>query len=85
MKWISVDDRPPNENRGRVLVTNNIKARDAYGGMSHIWIVFPILSSEPEKYGKWTAFDEGDHRICNITHWMPLPTGDGYSAGESVK
>lgn len=56
-----------------VLVTNNIKARDAHGGMSHVWIGFVIKSSEPKKYGKFTTFDGHDMQVCDLTHYCEIP------------
>lgn len=57
----------------RVLVTNNLNARDAHGGMSHVWIGNIIKSSEPKRYGKFVTFDEGDARIHDITHYCEIP------------
>jgi hypothetical protein len=59
----------------RVLVTNNIRARDAKGRMSHVWIGIPIKSSEPDKYGKFTTFTDSDQRICDLTHYCEIPQG----------
>ena len=57
-----------------VLVTNNLKARDAKGNMSHVWVVTIIIeSSEPDKYGKFTAFDEADRRLMDLTHYCEIP------------
>lgn len=61
------------ELRQRVLVTNNINARDARGGMSHVWLGNIIKSSEPEKYGKFVTFDEADRKILDITHYCEIP------------
>lgn len=58
----------------RVLVTNNINARDAHGQMSHVWIGFIIKSAEPEKYGKFVAFDEADRKILDLTHYCEIPS-----------
>jgi hypothetical protein len=57
----------------RVLVTNNIAARDALGNMSHVWIGTIIKSSEPEKRGKFVTFDDGDMMILDITHYCDIP------------
>ena len=59
--------------KGRMLVTNNVSARDAHGGMSHVWIGFVIPSGDPKKYGKWVTFDEGDRMIHALTHCCPIP------------
>lgn len=57
----------------RVLVTNNLKARDAKGAMSHVWIGDIIKSAEPEKYGKFVTFDEADRKIYDLTHYCEIP------------
>lgn len=57
----------------RVLVTNNINARDAKGRMSHVWIGIVIKSSEPDKYGKFTTFTDCDQRILDLTHYCEIP------------
>lgn len=61
------------ELKQRVLVTNNINARDAHGGMSHVWIGNIIKSHEPDVYGKFVTFDEADCLIHNITHYREIP------------
>lgn len=60
----------------RVLVTNNINARDAKGGMSHVWLGFIIKSSDPDRYGKFMCFDGGDMPVRDLTHYceIPMPT-----------
>lgn len=61
----------------RVLVTNNINARDAQGGMSHVWLGSIIKSSEPKIYGKFVTFDEADRKIFDITHYCEIPMPNG--------
>lgn len=73
--WISfADQEPPRDARldnptviaGRkVLVTNNFKARDAMGRMSHVWFVSPIKTADG-----WVAFDEADRKIFDLTYWL---------------
>ena len=57
----------------RVLVTNNLKARDANGHMSHVWCVSMIhKTAEPE--GPFTAFkDDGYSRLWGLTHYTDIP------------
>lgn len=57
----------------KMLVTNNIDSRDAFGQMSHVWIANIIESGEPEKYGKWVCFDEADRMVWNLTHCCEIP------------
>lgn len=55
----------------KVLVTNNLHARDATGRMSHVWLAMPHEGREG-----WVAFDEGDCKIRNLTHWRDPFAGD---------
>lgn len=61
----------------RVLVTNNINARDAHGGMSHVWIGNIIKSDKPKERGKFVTFDDGDMMILDITHYCEIPMPEG--------
>ena len=77
LKWIAFKDRlpPPVELTRepgrlltkRVLVTNNLTARDAAGQPSHVWFVRPMATLEGRT--GWTAYDDGDRRIHDLTHW----------------
>ena len=60
----------------RVLVTNNINARDAKGQMSHVWIGIIIKSSTPDRYGKFMTFADGEMPICDLTHYCEIPQSD---------
>jgi hypothetical protein len=74
--WIAFADRDPPEDarlddpsvtfHRRVLVTNNFMARNSAGRMSHVWYVMPIQSED----GSWTAFDEADRQIHDLTYWI---------------
>ena len=77
-RWKSFEEAvpPPNMN---VLVTNNIKARDTAGQMSHVWVGWPQQSSGPNDSfpnkppkGSWLCYS-GDREVQNLTHWHPLP------------
>lgn len=69
-RWIAFDDAlPPIQDNGRgdtlrrkVLVTNNISARDAFGDPSHVWLGNP---HESEDEG-WRLYVGGKF----LTHWM---------------
>lgn len=69
-RWIAFDDAlPPLQDNGRgdtlrrkVLVTNNIGARDAFGDPSHVWLGNPCQSAEDG----WYVWDGGKF----LTHWM---------------
>lgn len=67
--WEPID--PLNIPTGRVLVTNNLEARDANGVMSHVWIGHVVRSSHTG--GEFVTFDEGDRVIYGLTHWAPIP------------
>lgn len=56
----------------KVLVTNNLKARNRMGQMCHVWLASPMMSSAPEQTGDVIAFDEGDRIIHCLTHWLEL-------------
>jgi hypothetical protein len=69
-KWIPVAERLPEPHR-RLLVTNNINAEDAFGQMSHVWLVRMIhepSDTDHENKG-WIAFDDYDGIIESLTHW----------------
>jgi hypothetical protein len=80
--WIAFADRWPAENAAldnpsvkttpRVLVTNNLEARDRMGRMSHIWYAAPMRSSSPDITGPVIAFDEGDRTIHGLTQWLEM-------------
>ena len=80
--WIAFTERWPAENAAlddpsvkttpAVLVTNNLKARDRMGRMSHVWYAAPIKSSTPNETGPVVAFDESDRMIQCLTHWLEM-------------
>ena len=69
-RWIEFSkQRPPILDNGRgvklyqkVLVTNNIDARDAFGNPSHVWLGQP----HKDKKTGWSLYDGGMY----LTHWM---------------
>lgn len=81
--WIAfADRRPPNDYHGRLLVTNNIDARNRYGKMSHVWLVSMVHYHDDAaetingytlaSLGEITAFAEpGDMTLRGLTHWRP--------------
>lgn len=70
-KDAALDDRSIKTTR-RVLVTNNIEARDRMGRMSHVWFESPI---KDRTTGEWVAFDARLCEIFGLTHWLD-PIGD---------
>ena len=55
----------PVENKW-IIVTNNIKAVDAYGEMSHVWLTTFVTHSKKDGFA---TFDAADRKIMNLTHW----------------
>ncbi len=56
----------------KVLVTNNLDARDAFGQMSHVWVV-NIVSQDDEAKGKFCAFD-WNTKLWGLTHYAEIPS-----------
>ncbi|WP_143492549.1 hypothetical protein [Pseudomonas chlororaphis] len=81
-RWIAFTERWPDQVAAlddqnirvtpKVLVTNNLKARNRMGEMSHVWLASPFKSSAPEKTGDVVAFDEGDRTLHCLTHWLEM-------------
>lgn len=68
--WISVKDRLPPEHGPSLVVTNNIKGRDRFGNMSHVFLT-KMLHRDGDEF---CAFSD-DHsmmKIWGVTHWMPI-------------
>jgi hypothetical protein len=72
--WVNINRKYPPDGHS-VLVTNNRTAVDAHGNMSHIWVATPHRNGKKN----WCAFTEGLRTVESVTHWLPLPTMDGYS------
>lgn len=66
-----------------MLVTNNIKARDAFGEMSHKWITWIQAASDPDTTGKYVGYDCGDRLIHNLTHCAPIPAPSQEGASDT--
>jgi hypothetical protein len=49
-----------------IIVTNNIKAENAYREMSHVWLT-PIWHEDMA--GKILMYDNSGTPILNLTHW----------------
>ncbi len=58
-------DDPSVTTHDLVLVTNNIKARDRMGRMSHVWLLSPIQSDK----GGWVGFTESNSKVLGLSHW----------------
>jgi len=81
--WQPLD--PDNLPKRKMLLTNNLKARDAFGQMSHVWIGTPFKADNPERDGAIVTFDEDMVRVSNLTHAheLPLPPPPAASSQDS--
>lgn len=81
-RWIAFSERWPLQvsalddqsikTTPKVLVTNNLKARNRMGQMSHVWLASPMMSSAPQQTGDVIAFDESDRVLHCLTHWLEM-------------
>ena len=55
----------PDKNKW-LIVTNNLKALNAYGEMSHVWLINCWTISIDSGV---VTFDACDNKIHNLTHW----------------
>ena len=62
----SFKDELPGEHKW-IIVTNNIKAVDAHGEMSHVWLT--AFFARSERFGFITFDAADDCKIINLTHW----------------
>jgi len=67
--WHDIKKKKVPEKKSKILVTNNIKSRDAHGQMSHIWLVVGVHKEGNEYF----AFDGSFTKIHNVTHWTEIP------------
>jgi len=75
-RWIALKDEMPEEGRGKLLVTNNIEARNALDEKSHIWLVDMVHECDGvmlERYGRFMAYDQSDRVIHDLTHFAYNP------------
>lgn len=102
--WISFDDEMPSPaydssnpgpTHGRILVTNNLSARNSCGKMSHIWLTSGVFRYTKEQRcggkilayeGEVTAYADPDEytRIRNLTHWRPAVPEEWPDRGEAI-
>ena len=68
-EFTSFKDSQPKKNK-HLIVTNNIKAKNAHGEMSHVWLTtfWCEASSESPNEGI-VSFDDADRRLLNLSHW----------------
>lgn len=81
--WIAFEAQMPTPPHGRILVTNNLSAKDAHGFASHAWMVGSVYRHRKQEMsctrpgyveayeGEITAFTEDATRLRNLTHWRP--------------
>lgn len=70
--WTAFKEEIPNLDK-KYLLTNNLEAKGARGQMSHVWLAYPMLNTGPAFHGEWIAFDNCDHKISCLTHWLEVP------------
>lgn len=71
-KWVSVKDSLPPEHGPPILITNNMKARNAFGHMSHVWVV-SMLHEDKDAPGEFCAlFGDNLRKIWGVSHWAPI-------------
>jgi hypothetical protein len=76
-EWQPIETAPREMGSPPILVTNSICARNAFGHMSHVWLVM-MIHDQPG--GGVCAFTEGDQKIHGLTHWAPVPVADEAAA-----
>lgn len=59
------------EIKRKVLVTNNLESRDAFGQMSHVWIALSV-HEDSKRPGKFCAFEHYT-RVWDLTHYAEIP------------
>lgn len=64
--WIALSEREPPKDCPRLLVTNLLTEKNAFGHMSHLWLTYMVHRQDD---GSYCAFAEDDTRIHNLTHW----------------
>ena len=74
--WKPVTD----EIKRKVLVTNNLDARDSFGQMSHIWVADGVWR-DSDHPGQFCTFD-GMQKIWGVRHYAEIPSDDGQSSND---
>ena len=66
-QFTAFEDQMPAPHK-HLIVTNNLRATNAHGEMSHVWLTsFVQKSSAPEE--GLIIFTEGFAKVYNLTHW----------------
>lgn len=63
------------EIRRKVLVTNNLNARDAHGQMSHVWVASLVQIDDSGK--EFITFTDHWQKIWGLSHYAEIPSADG--------
>ena len=65
-EFISFENGMPIRNKW-IVVTNNIKAKNAHGEMSHVWLTSFV--TESKEGDEIVTFDAADREILGLTHY----------------
>lgn len=73
--WRAISTAPIGRMNGKLIVTNNLSARDAFGFMSHAWVVNMVH----KEGGEFVAYHCNGDKIRFLSHWIPLQQPDTHS------
>ncbi len=73
--------------KGDILVTNNIKARNAFGAMSHVWLTGLVFKNKDPRDGMDGVYrgdfycleHMSDRMIAGLTHYCEIPSPSAVS------
>jgi len=66
-EFTSFDEKMPKRNKW-IIVTNNIKAINVFGEMSHVWLTIHVFQSCYKENGLVCSVNEDCHAV-KLTHW----------------
>lgn len=90
MTWLPIATANIAEPHGVILVTNNLRALDAYGKKSHVWLT-TMIHEDSEEPGTYSCYPEPfdpfhSSKVHFLTHWRPaLPEEWPICASESPR
>lgn len=66
-EFTAFSEAVPEKNK-HIVVTNNIKAVNAFGEMSHVWMT-DFFAKGTKDFEGIVTFDAADRKIIGLTHW----------------